>query len=43
VDKRVVEVYSHITDEVEAQLQTALKHAWLNARTPSPSTQSHRR
>lgn len=32
MDKRVVEVYSHIADEVEAQLQTALKHAWLNAR-----------
>jgi integrase len=32
MDKRVVEVYSHIADQVEAQLQTALKHAWLNAR-----------
>lgn len=32
MDKRVVEVYSHVADEVEAQLQNALKQAWLNAR-----------
>ncbi len=32
LDKRVVEVYSHVADAVEARIQTVLKHAWLNAR-----------
>ncbi|KAA2262739.1 tyrosine-type recombinase/integrase [Solihabitans fulvus] len=32
MDKRVAEVYSHVADEVETQLQTALKQAWLHAR-----------
>lgn len=45
MDKRVVEVYSHVADEVEARIQTALKTAWLDARhtiasnpTPQPVT-----
>lgn len=45
LDKRVVEVYSHIADEVETRIQTALKQAWLDARhtiaahpTPPPVT-----
>jgi integrase len=32
MDKRVAEVYSHVADELEAQLQAALKRAWLDAR-----------
>lgn len=32
LDERVVEVYSHIADEVETRIHTALKQAWLNAR-----------
>jgi len=32
MDRRVVEVYSHVADEVEAHIQAALKQAWLDAR-----------
>ncbi|GHF66456.1 integrase [Amycolatopsis bartoniae] len=32
MDRRIVEVYSHVADELETQIQTALKHAWLEAR-----------
>lgn len=32
LDRRVVEVYSHVADEVEARIQAALKQAWLDAR-----------
>lgn len=32
LDKRVVEVYSHVADEVEARTMKALKHDWLDAR-----------
>ncbi|MEU5852665.1 tyrosine-type recombinase/integrase [Saccharopolyspora shandongensis] len=45
MDKRIVEVYSHVADEIEAHIQTALKQAWLDARhtladrpTPPPVT-----
>lgn len=45
LDKRVVEVYSHVADEVEARTMQALKQAWLDARhtiadhpTPPPVT-----
>jgi integrase-like protein len=41
LDKPTVEVYSHVSDEVEARIQAALKQAWLDARhsvadQPSP-------
>jgi hypothetical protein len=32
LDKRVVVIYSHVADDVEARLQAALKQAWLDAR-----------
>jgi integrase len=32
MDARIVEVYSHVADEVEQQIQAALKNAWLDAR-----------
>lgn len=32
MDRRVVEVYSHVADEVEAHIQAALKQAWFDAR-----------
>lgn len=32
MDERIVEVYSHVADEVEAHAQAALKQAWLDAR-----------
>jgi Phage integrase family len=45
LDRRVVEVYSHVADEVETPIQKALKQAWLDARhtianhpTPPPVT-----
>lgn len=45
LDQRVVEVYSHIAEEVEARIQAALKQAWIDARhtltdhpTPPPVT-----
>ncbi|MFL6140695.1 MAG: tyrosine-type recombinase/integrase [Labedaea sp.] len=45
LDRRVVEVHSHVADEVEARIQKALKQAWLDARhtiahnpTPPPVT-----
>jgi integrase len=32
MDKRIIEVYSHVADEVEAHTQATLKQAWLDAR-----------
>jgi hypothetical protein len=32
LDKPVVEVYSHVADQVEARIQAALKQVWLDAR-----------
>ena len=32
MDQRIVEVYSHVADQVEHHIQIALKHAWLDAR-----------
>jgi hypothetical protein len=45
LDKRVIEVHSHVADQVETRIQTTLKQAWLDARhtitdhpTPPPVT-----
>jgi integrase len=32
MDKRIVEVYSHVADEVEARIQATLKQHWLDSR-----------
>ncbi|HEX5404773.1 MAG TPA: tyrosine-type recombinase/integrase, partial [Pseudonocardiaceae bacterium] len=47
LDQRVIETYSHVADDVEIRIQTALKHAWLDARHtiarhPTPPPVSHR-
>jgi hypothetical protein len=42
MDRRVVEVYSHVADEVEAHIQTALKQSWYDARhTIAPHSPWH--
>lgn len=32
MNRRIVEVYSHVADELETRIQVALEHAWLDAR-----------
>jgi hypothetical protein len=37
MDRRVIAAYSHVADEVEARIQTALKQAWFDARLANAS------